>query len=78
MNTPNFPLLELNAREQRQALLRQAQQDQLWAAAKQPAGPRLSFRNSGLWVRSVLTALIRAVPKRLPRDVQPKFAEDAG
>lgn len=78
MNTPNFPLMELNAREQRQALLRQAQQEQLWAAAKQPAGPRLSFRNSGLWVRNVLNGLTGAMPQRLPRDVQPKFAEDAG
>lgn len=78
MNTPNFPLLELNAQERRQAILRQAQQDQLWATLNRPTGVRLALHSSGLWLRKLFSTLTGAMPKRLPRNVQPKFAEDAG
>lgn len=63
MNTPNFTMIELNAAERRQAMLRQAQQDQLLAALKQNAGQRAALRGGGLWLRHVRSTLTSAIQK---------------
>ena len=67
MNTPNFTMIELNAAERRQAILHQAQQDQLLATSKRNAGQRSPLRSGGLWVRHVLSALTGAVQKSVTK-----------
>lgn len=63
MNTPNFTLIQLNAQEQRQALLRQAAQDQLLSALNRNGSPQSPLRSVGLWWRNVLSALTGAAQK---------------
>ena len=60
MNTPNFTMMQLNAQERRQAILRQAQQDQWLAALNRNTNPRSPLRSGGLWLRHVLSALTGA------------------
>lgn len=67
MNTPNFTMIELNAQERRQAILRQAQQDQLLAALKHNTGQQSPLRSGGRWVRHVLTMLTGAMQKSVEK-----------
>lgn len=67
MNTPNFTLIQLNAQERRQAILRQAQQDQLLAALHQDAEQQSPLRSLSRWVRRVHNALTGTMPKSLEK-----------
>ena len=67
MNTPNFTMIELNAQERCQAILRQAQQEQLLTASKRNTGQQSPLRGGGQWVRHVLTMLTSAVQKSLEK-----------
>ena len=67
MNTQNFTLMQLNAAERRQAILRQAQQEQLLAAPKPIAVPRAPLPGDGQWRRHLLTMLTGAIQKSLEK-----------
>lgn len=67
MNTPNFALMQLNAQEQRQAILRQAQQDQLLVALNQSGNSWSPLQSAGLWWRKVYGALTGAAQKSVEK-----------
>lgn len=67
MNTPNFTMIELNAQERRQTILRQAQQDQLLAALNQNGDSQSPLRSVGLWLRKVQGVLTGVAPKRVEK-----------
>ena len=67
MNTQNFTLMQLNAQEQRHAILRQAQQDQLLATLKQNTGSRSPFDGISRWMRSIRSVLTGAMSESLEK-----------
>lgn len=67
MNTPNFTMIELNAAERRQAILRQAQQEQLLAASKRNTGQQSLLRGGDQWVWHILSLLTGAIQKSLAK-----------